>query len=401
MIKKHIIHFFNSSKRITIKFYKDSCLVRASGLAYSTLLALVPLTTIVYAFGGFDRLGKTIETVLLETILPTHHEAFSEAINSFTANSLATGTFGMIFFLVTSIFLINTIVRNFDYIWSINSKSNFFRRYATYTAILVSGSLLLGVGTSITEIIDSYISSIGGGEVEEYRRTFSFIVPYLTNLLIFFIVLIAIPSAKVQIKPALIGAVISSILFEGVKTLFKLWAVNSVRTSLIYGSLSIIPIFLVGLYLFWIIVLIGTEITFFLQHEKDPISGNPEEFNMEEKLLVGLEIFRLIASSYITSGGGICYKEIEAGINYSPMVIKYFISIFMKSNLILGVEGKKSRFIPAMSLDNIYLKDIVKSIYGDEARITFDNDFSIKNSRSFSEGGYSFLDQNSVLDLLK
>lgn len=401
MIRNVIIHILKSVKRVSVKFYKDSCLVRASGLAYSTLLAMVPFITIVFAFGGFDTLGKTIETALLKTIMPTHHEAFSQAINAFTRNSLATGTFGMIFFLLTSIFLINTVARNFDFIWGINIKTNFFRRYATYTAILVFGSLLLGVSTSLTESIEAYIISRGLGEVEEYRKTFSFIIPYLLTLFIFFLMLIIIPSIRVKVRAAVFGAIISSILFEGVKILFRLWVLNSVRTSLIYGSLAIIPVFLIGLYLFWIIVLIGTEISYFVQHEKDPIAGNPELFNVEEKIAIGLSLFISVAKSFIDGNGGVTKRELESDIKQSPLVIDYFTNLFVINNLLLNVDNKGRGYIPAKSLNNVFAKDIVLSIYGEESRLSEVNDIALRNSRVFSCGGYSALDDRSIYDLIK
>lgn len=401
MIKRVVVHVLNSVKRVSLKFYRDSCLVRASGLAYSTLLAMVPFITIVFAFGGFDTLGKTIETALLKTILPTHHEAFSQAINSFTRNSLATGTFGMIFFLLTSIFLINTVASNFNYIWGISVKSNIFRRYATYTAILVFGSLLLGVSNSFTESIESYIVSRGFGEVEEYRRTFTFLVPYLLTLVTFFLMLVIFPSIRVSFKGAALGAVISSVLFEGVKILFRLWALNSVRTSLIYGSLAIIPIFLVGLYMFWIIVLIGAEISYFVQHEKDPITGNPDLFNMEERISVGLNLFLVIAKAFIDGRGGMTKRELETELKQSPLIIDYFICIFIQNRLLLRVENNKKAYIPSKSLSGISIKDIVVSIYGGESRIASIDKIAADNGKEFSRGGFSALDKRSILELLK
>lgn len=401
MIKERFVHVMNSVKRVTVKFYRDSCLVRASGLAYSTLLAMVPFITIIFAFGGFDTLGKTIENALLKTILPTHHEAFSQAINSFTRNSLATGTLGMIFFLLTSIFLINTVARNFNYIWGITVKSNIFRRYATYTAVLVFGSLLLGVSNSLTESIESYIVSRGLGEVEEYRRTFSFLVPYLLTLVIFFLMLVIFPSIRVSFKAAALGAVISSVLFEGVKAMFRLWAVNSVRTSLIYGSLAIIPIFLIGLYMFWIIVLIGAEISYFVQHEKDPITGNPELFNMEERISVGLNLYLIIARAFIDGRGGLNKRELEKELKQSPLIIDYFIDIFVQKRLLLNVENNRKGYIPSKSLSVIFIKDIVVSIYGGESRIETTGRIAAENGKEFSRGGFSALDKRSVLELLK
>lgn len=397
-----IANVISSIKRVTIKFYEDSCLVRASGLAYSTLLALVPFITIIYAFGGFDSIGRSIESALLKAIIPTQHEAVSSAINAFTKNSLATGTLGMIFFLLTSIFLINNIARNFDAIWGITSNTNFFRRYAAYTAILVFGSLLLGVSNSIISSVENYITTINIKEVSSYKEIFKLVLPFSISVFLFFLMLTIIPSSKVKIKPGLIGAISSALLFELIKVLFKYWVVNSVKTSLIYGSVAIIPIFLVGLYLTWLIILIGVEISYYFQNEQSPLTGNPEYLEMEEKIDIGIDIYLLICKSYIEKNvGGITDLEIEKNVLYSPLVVNYFISLFLKKNLILNIKSKKGGYIPGRSLDQVKLSDIVKAIYGSSTSSINKKGISSYNSKKFTIGGFDKLQQDSILDLLK
>lgn len=388
-------------KRIGGKFFEDSCFIRASGLAYSTILAMVPFITIIYAFGGFDTLGRTIESELLKAIIPAQHEAVSQALNAFTRNSLATGTLGTIFFLLTSIFLINTIARNFDAIWGVSSSTNFFRKYATYTAILVFGSLLLGVSNSISDSIENYILSIGISEIDSFREVLSLAFPFVITLIIFFGMLTIIPSSKVKLKAAAVGAITSAILFEIIKIVFKYWVVNSVKISLIYGSIAVIPVFLVGLYLFWLIILIGVEITYFIQNDHNLIYGSLEQLNMEEKIYLGIELYLQVAKSYLYRTGGISDKELEGELESSPLIINSIISLFLEDNLILNINSKTGGYIPGKSLDRVKLSDIVDTIYGGKSRINSGSKISKLNSTSFTEGGYNSLEQLSILDIIK
>ncbi|MGL1890909.1 MAG: YihY family inner membrane protein [Spirochaetaceae bacterium] len=386
---------------IVSKFVKDSCLVRASGLAYSSLLAVVPFITVLFAFGSFDTLGRTIEKVIIDSLIPVQQEAILEIINDFTRNSLATGTLGTIFFLGTTLFLINNIARNFDAIWGVKNKIGLFTRFTTYTALLVFISLLLGASSSITGSIENYISSFAYG-TKDYKETISILFPFLSTFTTFFIMLLIIPSTKVKIRSAAIGAVISAFLFEIIKIVFKFWALNSVQTSVIYGSLSIIPIFLVGLYLFWLFVLIGVEITYYMQNKNGCFSGSPEELTVQDKLTLIFETFKLIAEQFRSDDNvGLTSRQIADKLGISYNLLDYFLSELLSNGLIVSVNSKKGGYIPSRSLDKIYLYDLVKVVYGEGEDIKNISDLSNKNSYGFTKGGYDSLDKRCVVELLK
>lgn len=393
-------NFITGVKSVTSKFYKDSCFVRASGLAYSSLLAIVPFTTVIYAFGGFDNIGHTITKLLLDSLIPEQQSVILSAINDFTKNSLATGAFGMIFFLVTTLFLINTVARNLDIIWGAQVQTGLFRRFTTYTAIIVFSSLLLGISNSITDVIESYISNLTLSGSGEYDATKNWFALFSVTLIFFFLMIIILPSVKIKVKSAIIGALFSAIFFEIVKFLFRVWAVNSARNSLIYGSLAIIPIFLVGLYLFWLIVLIGVEISFYIEHKQDPSGGNPVNLSMENRLTFAFDIFLTISINYRDKSGGITMKELIKELNIPSMLITHFITIFMENSLILKVSDKHGSYIPARSLDKVNLKDLFHIIYGEESEIEQYDKLSLLCAKSFTIGGYEAVFKGSILDLI-
>lgn len=389
-------------KIIASKFIKDSCAVRASGLAYSSLLAVVPFITVLFAFGSFDTLGRTIEKIIIDSLIPVQQEAILEVINGFTRNSLATGTLGTLFFLGTTLFLINNIARNFDSIWGVKIKVGIFTRFTTYTAILVFISLLLGASTSITGSIEKYISSFGLNSSIDYKDTISIVLPLISTFVTFFIMLFIIPSTRIKVKSAAIGALISAVLFEVIKIIFKFWALNSVRNSVIYGSLSLIPIFLVGLYLFWLFILIGVEITYYMHNRNGCFGGNIEELTFQGKLTLLLDLFLLICKDFRSSSTTcITSKQIADSLGISFSLLDYFLSELLNNGLIVSVNSKKGGFVPNRSLDSVYLKDLVTILCGESLDVDNISDLANKNSTGFLVGGYNSLDKRSILDLLK
>lgn len=382
------------------KFDKDSCMVRASGLAYSSLLAIVPFTTVIYAFGGFDNIGHTLTALLVDSLVPEQQDVILGAIGNFTKNSLATGALGMIFFLVTTLFLINTIARNLDMIWGVQVQTGLFRRFTTYTAILVFSSLLLGISNTLTDIIESYIRNIALTGSINYESTMNWFIPFATTLVIFFLMIVVLPSVKIKIKSAIIGSLFSTIFFEGIKSLFRIWVVNSARNSLIYGSLAIIPIFLVGLYLFWLIVLIGVEISYYVEHKDIPSGGNPTSMTMEDRLTLAFDIFFAISSNYINNSGGMSSKELTKELNVPSTLIDHFLEIFMNNRLVLKINDKNEGLIPGRSLDRVYIEDLLNVIYGVNSDISDNDSLSILCAKMFTTGGYNAVSKSSILDLI-
>jgi membrane protein len=69
------------------------------------------------------------------------------------------------------------------------------------------------------------------------------------------------PTLRVEWKPALIGGATSGVLLELSKWglgLYLGWVSGKYRS--IYGTLGVLPLFLLSLYLWWVILLIGAEV---------------------------------------------------------------------------------------------------------------------------------------------
>jgi membrane protein len=74
------------------------------------------------------------------------------------------------------------------------------------------------------------------------------------------------PTARVYVKPAAFGAAIAAIAWESSKSAL-FWIVGSLTEgqTAIYGSLAILPLALLWIYITWFIVLFGLEIAYSFQ----------------------------------------------------------------------------------------------------------------------------------------
>ena len=103
----------------------------ASGLAFASLLALVPISALLFSlfsgFGAFTSIVESIQAFLIRILVPTQQEEILTYVSRVVENTSGLGVFGLVFFLITSVFLLAGIQRTFDLVWGTVSKRNAVR----------------------------------------------------------------------------------------------------------------------------------------------------------------------------------------------------------------------------------------------------------------------------------
>ena len=89
-------------------------------------------------------------------------------------------------------------------------------------------------------------------------------ISFSLTVLGFFILNWTIPNRSVPIKSAFIAGLFSAVVFELLKNLFGWIMTNFTSYEIVYGAFAAVPIFLLWIYLSWIIVLLGVEISYAL-----------------------------------------------------------------------------------------------------------------------------------------
>ena len=101
------------------------------------------------------------------------------------------------------------------------------------------------------------------------RPSFSvMILPLLFVFLALVIVYKFIPPTKVYYRDAIIGALVGSVLLQILKKLLIIYFYFFPTYNVLYGAFAVIPIFLIWIYVVWLIVLIGAEISWLLGYQR-------------------------------------------------------------------------------------------------------------------------------------
>jgi membrane protein len=263
------------------RFFDDRLTQTAGSLTYTTLLALVPLLTVVLsvstALPVFDRLVEGLQDFVLNNFLPDTGGAdmIAEQLNMFVERAAQLTAIGLGILGVTAVMLMLTIDDVLNRIFRVAQTRPLAQRLATYFFVLVLGPVLIGASVSLS----SYLVVEGFGAFELYWLADAALrlLPFVLTCTALTVLYILVPNRKVNAAHAVAGAFFAGIVFEVAKRGFALYVSRFPTYTMVYGAFATMLVFLVWLYLSWVIVLAGATLTAMLpgsRTEPEPSKEN-------------------------------------------------------------------------------------------------------------------------------
>ncbi|MBC8870965.1 MAG: YihY family inner membrane protein [Planctomycetes bacterium] len=257
----------------------------AAALSFRTLFGLLPVlvvaTILVKALGTqesfVEPLDKTLEFWGLDDVHivpPTGveggtttlgvwlHERVREAIEN--VNVAAIGWVGVVITIYAAISLVVTIENCFNVIYRASQGRLWKYRVPLYWFLLTISPLILASSTYVNTRFEQLLQGL---DTYQWLTTS---VGVLWSLFAIWLLMLTVymlfPNTKVHWRPAMIGALVSTILLEIGKRTMGMYLANALSISQLYGSLGLIPLFMFWVYLMWLAVLFGLQVSSTLQH---------------------------------------------------------------------------------------------------------------------------------------
>jgi membrane protein len=237
------------------RFYEDRGAQAAGSLTYTTLLAIVPLITVVLAlstaFPVFDEAITTLQLFLFENFLPDAQglETISEQILSFSEQAGRLTAIGLAFLVVTAVLLMLTIDDTLNRIFRVRRRRPLGQQVIMYWSVLTLWPVLIGASLSLTTYLIGNTSAL--------LRLVPFVFTWAALTLLY----ILVPYRHVDVRHAAAGALAAGIAFEMAKRAFAVYVTNFPTYTLVYGAFATLPIFLLWMYVSWLVVLAGAVLT--------------------------------------------------------------------------------------------------------------------------------------------
>jgi len=248
---------FNLVRGTFKRFFEVHCETNASALAFSTLLAMVPLAAVVFAsfslFPEFESWSRKVEEFVYRNFVPAAGDVIQSYLREFAGQAGKLTAVGLVFLIVSALLLLFTIEDTFHRIFRVERRRSIIQRMLAYWAVLTLAPLLIGASLSLS----SYLISVAARSDQVVQNRLLGWLPLVFELMAFVLLYTVAPNKSVRLRHAFTGALLAAILFEASKQGFAYFVLNFRSYEVIYGALATIPIFLVWIYLSWLVVLVG------------------------------------------------------------------------------------------------------------------------------------------------
>lgn len=295
------------------RYLQNETSLAASSLAYTSLLALVPLmavlVTVFSAMPIFEDASTVLQNFIFNNFVPASGEVVQEYISGFVekVRSLTATLFLAVF--VTSLLMMQTMEKALNRIFASKPSGRFTKKLLMYWAVLTMGPLLVGGGIAMSSLVLQYSAFAGA-------KTFLLkFLPLLTSTVGFFLIYLVVPNTKVKWRHALAGAIFAAVLFELAKMGFTFYVAKIPTYQKVYGALAAIPLFLIWLYLSWNIILLGGTVTATLSSSRWRV--RTRNYRSNQRFIVLLAILQKLRKANI-EGQTLGYEAIYKDLSFVP-----------------------------------------------------------------------------------
>ena len=351
---------------------------RASSGTYTTMLALVPFLIV----GGsliltFNKAASVTSLIakINEFVIPFAGDTIAEFLSESLSRTLdlGLGPVGLISLLITSVMLFVYIEDCFNDIWHVLKPRAYFLRLLIFYAVVTLGPILISfmlyqearfIPDDIV-IVSAYVWKI----LREVLLLFAF----------FAIIFKILPNTRVDFVHAVIPAFLVSICLEALKFVFSFYINVAFRAdsnyTILYGAIGIIPFTLLWLYITWIIILIGVQISYCMQNKRLLLLRH--FYNTEGAdswVFFGefapLEILAALVRHLDMGTETPTAEELSSECVYPVQAVEAILKRFAQLGIVNIIPANASKtYALAKPLDTIQIKDIMDAFDESSPRI--------------------------------
>lgn len=383
--------------------------IRAAALSYSSLLALGPLVAIAVLISGFalgnrdpallaQGLNRVISFIAPQVaqydkadaaersreaeaapagtipdsaaVAPVATPEMVQLLNNFITSSRSgtAGLIGILTLFVIVIGLFTTVENTFNDIWGVRRGRSWFARIVYYWSLITLGALLFFTSLTLLSagaFMNVFFEKIPLGA--QLKELFVWMLPSGSVLLLVFLLTLfyrLVPHTRVRWRAALLGAVIVTALLFLNNYLAFLYFKRVVLSKSLYGSVSIMPVLMIGLYIFWFFVLVGGQITYAVQNVRYRSSQTAwHNLNHATRESMSLVVLLLVARRFKVAAPAYSVSELAQLIRVPSQILNESLNRLCDIRLITELppaeeaEPNDFRYQPARPLDQITLEE--------------------------------------------
>lgn len=359
---KVLKHFFQFFVYAGIRFNIDGCQQRAAALTFTSLLAMVPLLAVSFAifsaFPAYDSLKTEVQSYLFSNFIPSVGDEVQGYLEKFTSQTGRLTAVGIVFLALSAVMLLMTISNTMNMIWQTKQTRGVVSRLMVFWAVLTLAPLLFGASLSLSGYLFALARASNVESVTGNLAQLAMVFPFLLQTAGLSVLYLVMPNYPVRRRDALIGGLVAGVLLDLLKRGFGIYITAFPTYETIYGAMATIPIFLIWVYLSWMVVLFGAEVTAGLPEWRHG-QRNPRREGLSplHRLAAALSVLSALQRAAATDGTTLSERRLARLAKVGPQAQGWATRHLKHLNYIARADGHNwvlSRDLSQVDLATLY-----------------------------------------------
>ena len=273
------------------------------------------------------------------------------------------GLVGMLLLVWVAIAMLANIESTFNDIWGVTRGRSWFWRIFLYWGTLTLGPLVLAGAASLTGSAHLGVARQFIGQTPLVGELIFKLLPFLLVWLAFALIYMVVPNTRVRWNAAMVGGTVAGTLWYVNNLLGYLYVSRVVTNSMIYGSLGLVPVFMLGLYFSWAILLFGAQMSCAFQNRLSYIQDQfAENVNQRGREFIALRLMTCLGLRYQDARPPATVAELAAELSVSPRLTQQIVQTLLVPRLITEVAGAEAAYCPARPLEAINAHQVLQAV---------------------------------------
>lgn len=203
------------------------------------------------------RFTQHAEKFIFGHFLPKTGDFFYQQFKLSMLHAKSLSWIGFLSMFLTAYIMLKTLEKHINEMWNIKIHRKFIYSILIYAFFMLLGPILVFVILLLQIYTKTYFNSSLNAIIHP--------LSYLIGVALFIITYKVLPAAKVQWAHAFLAGVIAGTWFELAKMVFVFYVTNFPVYDLLYGSLAVLPLFLIWVYICSLILFFCAQIIYVLQ----------------------------------------------------------------------------------------------------------------------------------------
>jgi membrane protein len=199
-------------------------------------------------------------------------------------------------------------------------------------------------------------------------HTAPMVLSYVVAVVGFFLLYLVLPNTKVRVWPAVWGAAVAALVWTVAKWAFGLYVTEFIPYNQIYGVLGLIPLGVFWIYVSWLIVLFGLQLTFTTQHlrtldaaEIEAATKKNDEYFIAGELTM-MNIAGVLASAFEKGDGVVEAATVSAKVNIPEELAEKVLGHLVTAGIAARVSEPKEGYLLAKDPATLKLSEVVDAV---------------------------------------